>query len=180
MHISYILELPPTQDASHHQDYSVFSRESQHKPHLWLFLADQKISYLYTYIYISITDVCVLHSPWSFSMTSRYAPVCFTVPGPCQRVWMHLRGWDLEWEMCCGLKPGGKPWESWRTFLTWHTHAQPKDRRFSMMYRRCTVVYFFFLKDIILVCFWCCFTEVVGKISWFNQKCREGSTLAVA
>ena len=28
----YILELPHTQDASHHQDYSMFSRESQPKP----------------------------------------------------------------------------------------------------------------------------------------------------
>ena len=28
----YILELPPTQDASHHPDYSIFSRESQPKP----------------------------------------------------------------------------------------------------------------------------------------------------
>ncbi len=28
----YTLELPPTQDSSHHQDYSIFSRESQPKP----------------------------------------------------------------------------------------------------------------------------------------------------
>ena len=29
---AYTLELPPTQDASHHQDYSILSRESQPKP----------------------------------------------------------------------------------------------------------------------------------------------------
>ena len=29
---AYTLGLPPTQDASHHQDYYIFSRESQPKP----------------------------------------------------------------------------------------------------------------------------------------------------
>ena len=30
--MSYTLGLPPTQDSSHHQDYYIFSRESQPKP----------------------------------------------------------------------------------------------------------------------------------------------------
>ena len=30
--VQYTLGLPPTQDASHHQDYYIFSRESQPKP----------------------------------------------------------------------------------------------------------------------------------------------------
>ena len=31
-YIQYILGLPPTQDSSHHQDYYIFSGESQPKP----------------------------------------------------------------------------------------------------------------------------------------------------
>ena len=32
MELWHCLGLPPTQDASHHQDYYIFSRESQPKP----------------------------------------------------------------------------------------------------------------------------------------------------
>ena len=161
-----------------HQDYSVFSRESQQKPHLWLFLGGrltQQKSYIYIHnIYIYITDVFVLHSPWKFfyefTERPRLKTRCKDLAKECGCTY-GAETWRVR---VAGRNKRGKTWERKGDFLRWH--IMPNQRTGCFQWCTASIL----LEGYILVCFWCCFTEVVGKIFWLNQKCREGSTLAVA
>ena len=85
--IIYYLGLPPTQDASHHQDYYIFSRESQPKPS-FATVTGWGVDPIYYPVggnqIIQISGFC-----WGISLIlmhfeefMRYFPCCFNTPLP--------------------------------------------------------------------------------------------------